>query len=159
MSQSLSLKQQIAKWVALGGGSGLFPVAPGTAGTLAAIPLYWALIQLPMWGYVLGVVLTIFIGIWACQVYSDVLGVHDHGSIVWDEVAGYLLTMAVVPFDWMLVLAGFFLFRLFDIWKPWPIRRLDKNVEGGFGIMLDDIVAGIYAAACLFWLSPYILSF
>ncbi|HIP80964.1 MAG TPA: phosphatidylglycerophosphatase A, partial [Leucothrix mucor] len=84
-----------------------------------------------------------------CGKSSDILGVHDHSGIVWDEFAGYFITMIAAPTGWFWVLLGFALFRLFDIWKPWPISVLDKKVHGGFGIMVDDILAGVFALGCL----------
>ena len=136
-------------FLSLGFGSGLSPYAPGTAGTLAAIPLFWFMAPLPLPAY-LGVIGVLFlIGIYLCQVTTDRLGAHDHSAIVWDEVVGYLLTMTAIPFDWRCVLAGFFLFRLFDVWKPWPVRALDRSVGGGLGIMLDDVGAAVYAALSL----------
>ena len=136
-------------FLSLGFGSGLSPYAPGTAGTLAAIPLFWFMSTLPLAVYLAVVGVLFLIGIYLCQVTTDRLGAHDHSAIVWDEVVGYLLTMTAIPFDWRWVLAGFFLFRLFDVWKPWPVRALDRSVEGGLGIMLDDIGAAIYAALSL----------
>jgi phosphatidylglycerophosphatase A len=134
-------------FLAFGLGSGLSRFAPGTFGTLLAIALYLPLSQLPAWLYA-GCVLGAFaFGIWLCQSVSDDLGVHDHGGIVWDEFVGYWITMFLVPVSWVWVLAGFALFRLLDIWKPWPIRWIDRHVQGGLGIMLDDVVAG--AAACI----------
>jgi phosphatidylglycerophosphatase A len=98
----------------------------------------------------LGIVVLLFIvGIYLCQQTTDKLGSHDHSAIVWDEVVGYLLTMTAVPFDWRWAILGFFLFRLFDVWKPWPVRHLDRRVGGGFGIMLDDVGAAVYAALSL----------
>jgi phosphatidylglycerophosphatase A len=136
-------------FLSLGFGSGLSPYAPGTAGTLVAIPLFWLMAPLPLLVY-LGVIAVLFvIGIYRCQLTTERLGAHDHSAIVWDEVVGYLLTMTAVPFDWRWVIAGFFLFRLFDVWKPWPVRVLDRSVTGGFGIMLDDVGAAIYAALSL----------
>ena len=132
-------------FLAFGFGSGLSPFAPGTAGTLAAIPLYLLLVQLSFWGYVAVLLVMSLVGIWICGESSRRLGVHDHGGIVWDEFAGYLLTMLAAPAGWLWIVVGFFLFRLFDIWKPWPIRVVDREVSGGFGIMFDDILAGIYA--------------
>ncbi|WGZ96306.1 MAG: phosphatidylglycerophosphatase A [Candidatus Thiothrix putei] len=132
-------------FLAFGFGSGLSPVAPGTAGTLAAIPLYLLLVQLPLWSYVLVLLLISVAGIWICGESSRRLGVHDHGGIVWDEFAGFLLTMLAAPGGWVWIVVGFALFRLFDIWKPWPVRVADRQVVGGLGIMLDDILAGIYA--------------
>ena len=78
------------------------------------------------------------------------LGVHDHGAIVWDEMVGFWVTMVLMPPDWLWIVAGFMLFRFFDIWKPWPIYWLDRRIKGGFGVMVDDLVAGIYAALCLY---------
>ncbi len=145
----------IAKWISLGFGSGKMPFAPGTFGTLVAVPIYLLLSKLPLMQYALVTLLLLIIGIWAAQKYSEFLGVHDHGSIVWDEVIGYLITMMLVPAEWLWIVLGFVLFRLFDIWKPWPINLLDKHVHGGFGIMIDDVLAGIYAAICLYLIYRY----
>lgn len=136
-------------FLAFGFGSGLSPVAPGTAGTLAAIPLYLLLAQWPLWGYVLATLVISVAGIWICGESSRLLGVHDYSGIVWDEFAGFLLTMLAAPVGWGWIVAGFCLFRLFDVWKPWPVRVADRNIHGGLGIMLDDILAGIYAFLCL----------
>jgi len=136
-------------FLAFGFGSGLAPVAPGTFGTLMAIPLYLLMSQLSLIPYIVLVALVCFLGIWICDKSSELLGVHDHGGIVWDEFAGFFITMIAAPKGWLWILIGFALFRLFDIWKPWPISLLDKKVEGGLGIMVDDIVAGIYALICL----------
>lgn len=132
-------------FLAFGFGSGLSPKAPGTMGTLAAIPLYLLLMDLPLWAYLLVVLVISVTGIWICGESSRRLGVHDHGGIVWDEFAGFLLTMTAAPQGWVWIVAGFTLFRLFDIWKPWPIRIIDRQVHGGLGIMLDDLLAGMYA--------------
>ena len=135
--------------VALGFGSGLFPVAPGTAGTLAAIPLYLLLQDLPESVYLAVVMVLLLGGILVCAYTAERLGVHDHPAIVWNEVVGYLITMTAVPAGWMWVVAGFILFRLFDILKPWPISWFDRRVHGGTGIMLDDVIAGVFAAVVL----------
>ena len=132
-------------FLAFGFGSGLSPKAPGTMGTLAAIPLYLLLMNLPLTGYLLAVLLISVAGVWICGESSRRLGVHDHGGIVWDEFAGLLLTMTAAPQGWAWIVLGFALFRLFDIWKPWPVRVADRQLHGGLGIMLDDILAGIYA--------------
>lgn len=132
--------------LAFGFGSGCSPKAPGTAGTLMAVPLCLALSVLPATYYLMVVVLAFVAGIWICDRTAKTLGVHDHGGIVWDEFVGFWITMFLLPISWISVLLGFVLFRLFDIWKPWPIGWLDRKVSGGFGIMLDDVVAGIYAA-------------
>jgi phosphatidylglycerophosphatase A len=136
-------------FVALGFGSGLAPVAPGTAGTLAAVPLYLLLQDLPLAVYLAVVAAMLFGGVPVCGYTAGRLGVHDHPAIVWDEVVGYLVTMIAAPAGWQWVVAGFALFRLFDILKPWPIRWFDRQVHGGAGIMLDDVIAGVFAAAVL----------
>jgi len=131
--------------LAFGLGSGAAPKAPGTFGTLAAIPLYWLLQPLAPINYLLVTVVLFFVGIWLCDKTSRDLGVHDHGGIVWDEWVGFLITMWLAPTGWGWLLLGFLLFRVFDILKPWPIGWLDKKVAGGLGIMLDDVLAGIFA--------------
>ncbi len=136
-------------FLAFGFGSGLLPKAPGTWGTLIAIPIWFLLAQLSLEYYLLVTVLLSFLGVWLCGVSSKKLGVHDHGGIVWDEICGYLVTMIALPVTWYWALAGFILFRFFDIVKPWPIKILDKKVKGGFGIMIDDIIAGGLAAVIL----------
>ncbi|MDV2470190.1 phosphatidylglycerophosphatase A [Acinetobacter chinensis] len=137
----------------VGFGSGLAPKAPGTFGSA------FALLFIPLWlasGFKLSVLLMIlmsFSGIYICDRTAKVMGVHDDGRIVWDEFAGQSITFLPLIYmgimNWMWVLVGFILFRLFDIWKPWPIRVADQQVGGGFGIMLDDIIAGIWAALCI----------
>jgi phosphatidylglycerophosphatase A len=136
--------------LAFGFGSGLAPRAPGTAGTLAAVPLYLVLSQFPPGVYLAMVAVVCGAGVWICQRASQRLGVHDHPGIVWDEFAGFLVTMIPAPLSWWSTLAGFVLFRLFDIWKPWPISWADRRCKGGLGIMLDDLLAGALAAAVLY---------
>ena len=135
--------------LAFGLGSGAFPKAPGTAGTLAAVPLYLLMQPLSAGLYLLLVVLLFLLGIWLCERTSRDLGVHDHGGIVWDEWVGLLVTLWLAPVGWIWLCAGFLLFRFFDIVKPWPIGWLDRRVEGGLGIMLDDLVAGLFGFAVL----------
>ena len=135
--------------LSFGLGGGLSPYAPGTLGTLLAIPLYLLMAQLSLLPYLLITLVMLLAGIWMCAVTARNLGVHDHSGIVWDEVVGYLITMTLAPPGWLWVVIGFALFRLFDIWKPWPIRWADRKVHGGFGIMLDDVLAAIYAGGCL----------
>ena len=137
-------------FLAFGFGSGLLPRAPGTAGTLAAVPLYLWFSNYPLTTYLLLTLVVSISGIWICRKASDRLGMHDHPGIVWDEFAGYLITMLPALSSWIWVLPGFLLFRLFDIWKPWPITWVDKKVTGGLGIMLDDILAGCLAAVVLY---------
>ena len=136
--------------LAFGFGSGLSKYAPGTMGTLAAVPLYLLSIKTGS-AVFLGITLFICVlGVWICSVAAKRLGVHDFSGIVWDEVAGYFVTMSFVSFSWPAVCLGFVLFRFFDIVKPWPIRWLDRYISGGMGIMLDDIVAGVVAGGILF---------
>lgn len=142
--------------LSLGFGSGLAPKAPGTAGTLVAVLLYLPLQSLSLPVYLLVVVAMALAGIWLCGQTARALGVQDHPAIVWDEFAGYLLTMTAAPAGWAWMVAGFLLFRLFDIWKPWPIRWLDKNLKGGAGVMADDLLAGLFSLT-LIQITAYIL--
>lgn len=135
--------------LSLGFGSGLSPRAPGTCGTLVAIPPYLLLVQLPPVWYLAAIVITFAIGVFLCDYTSKALNVHDHPGIVWDELVGFWVTMVAVPVGWPWILAGFVLFRLFDIVKPWPVKIADQKLTGGFGIMLDDLLAGLYALICL----------
>jgi phosphatidylglycerophosphatase A len=139
-----------AGWMACGFGSGLAPVAQGTFGSLAAI-IPWLLLRLlPMQLYVFAVVVAFAVGVWACGIAGRALGVDDHRSIVWDEFVGmWIALIPAVAEGWWSVVIGFALFRLFDVWKPWPIRLLDRHVKGGVGVMLDDVVAGVFAAIVL----------
>ncbi|WP_455206529.1 phosphatidylglycerophosphatase A family protein [Kaarinaea lacus] len=136
-------------WLAIGLGSGLAPKAPGTVGTLVAIPLYLLLSGLWLWQYVAVVIAGFLIGIWICGTAARQLGVHDDPSIVWDEIIGYLITMIAAPSGWLWIGVGFVLFRIFDIVKPWPICVIDQRMSGGLGIMFDDVLAGIYALVAL----------
>jgi len=135
--------------LAFGFGSGLAPKAPGTFGTLACVPLYWLLSDLSLIYYLLACFSVAFVGVYICGYTAKVLKTHDHPGIVWDEFAGFLITMIGVGFSAQNVLLGFVLFRIFDILKPWPINWLDSKVSGGLGIMLDDIVAGIFSMLAL----------
>ena len=141
---------------AFGFGSGLSPWAPGTFGTLIAIPIVLFVMQFGFAVHLAFAVLAAIFGIYVCGESAKRLGVHDHPGIVWDEITGFAVTMLTVPLaagsgapelHW--VVAGFALFRLLDIWKPWPIREADHSLSGGLGIMLDDVIAGIFAAAIL----------
>ncbi|MCQ8104611.1 phosphatidylglycerophosphatase A [Methylomonas sp. SURF-2] len=136
-------------FLAFGFGSGLSGKMPGTFGTLAAVPLYLLLLQGPGWLYLFATLAGIVGGVYICDKAAQKLQVHDYGGIVWDEIAGFLITMCWLPFSWQTLLAGFALFRLFDIVKPWPIGWLDRHVQGGMGIMLDDVAAGLLAALVL----------
>ena len=136
-------------FLAFGLGSGLSPRAPGTAGTALGLLLALPLLGLPpmlAWAVVIA---TFFIGIPICDRASKQLGVHDHGGIVWDEFVGLWMVVLTVPFQPGWWLAAFVAFRFFDIAKPWPIGWLDRRASGGFGIMIDDGVAALYAIAAL----------
>jgi len=144
----MNLKQPV-HLLALGFGTGLAPVAPGTAGTLLAVLPAWLSADWP-WIARAGIVAAAFgAGIWICGESARRLHVHDHPAIVWDEIVGFLAVCLVVPADVFWFAAAFALFRFFDIVKPWPIRDLDHSLGGGIGIMLDDLVAAGYGAACL----------
>ncbi|MDQ1363718.1 MAG: phosphatidylglycerophosphatase [Pseudomonadota bacterium] len=136
-------------FLALGFGTGLMPKAPGTFGTLAAIPVYYAISNFSTGLYVSVVLFVSLAGIAICDYTSKQLRVHDHPGIVFDEISGYLLTMIAVPSGIWWMMAGFVAFRIFDILKPWPISWLDKHVHGGLGIMLDDLLAGVMACLVL----------
>ncbi|WP_107851453.1 phosphatidylglycerophosphatase A [Oceanimonas marisflavi] len=135
--------------LALGFGSGLSPVMPGTMGTLAAVPLYLLMAGLPLWLYVALLIVGFVAGIKICNAATTAIGRHDHGAIVWDEFIGFGVTMLAAPAGWKWIAIGFVLFRFFDMVKPWPISWFDRRVHGGFGIMLDDLIAGLFALACL----------
>jgi len=135
--------------LAFGFGAGLVRLAPGTMGTLAAIPFTFALRGLGGPWFWLLLLLLFLLGVVVCGQISRKMGVHDHGGIVWDEMVGYWLAVAFVPLQWHWLLAGFLLFRFFDIFKPWPIRQIDRKIGGGFGIMIDDVVAAVFTMAVL----------
>jgi phosphatidylglycerophosphatase A len=152
MSERISSKTVFTHpihFLAFGFGSGLSPKAPGTVGTVVAVVIYFLFSQLPLSAYLFMLLITFTAGIFLCDRSSKLLGVHDHGGIVWDEFVGYWITMLLAPSGWVWIAIGFFLFRLFDILKPFPINILDKHVHGGLGIMLDDVLAGSFACICL----------
>lgn len=128
-------------------GTGFSPVASGTVGTLGAIPFYLALAGLPLPLYLLTTAAFTLFACWTAGQAEQIFGEHDSGKIVIDEVAGYLVTMAGVPLTWQGVAAGFFLFRLFDVTKPQPARWFDRSVQNGYGVVMDDVVAGVYSCA------------
>ena len=144
-----------AHFLAFGFGSGLFPRAPGTAGTLVAAPLAFLARDFQLNVFLALTAMLFVAGVWLCGRTADDLGVHDHSGIVWDEIVGYLVAVAWVPREGLWLVAGFVLFRLFDIWKPWPISTLDRRVKGGLGIMLDDLLAGLAAAGVLYILQAF----
>ncbi|MCM2326266.1 MAG: phosphatidylglycerophosphatase A [Lysobacter sp.] len=134
-----------AHFIALGFGAGLAPRAPGTAGTLAALAMYWLLaLVLPPLAIAFLAVPLFFVGVWACGVAGRNLGVEDHGAFVWDEIVAFLPLAALASASIWLQALAFALFRLFDIWKPFPIRQFEARVKGGLGVMLDDLLAACY---------------
>ena len=139
-----------AHWIALSGGAGLVPKAPGTVGALVGIPIGLALAAAGPGVALVLVVLAGLVGIWACGATARAAGVHDHQAIVFDETWAMAAVIAFAPAGLAAVLVGFVAFRLFDIAKPWPIGWADGHVDGGLGIMLDDGLAALYALACLF---------
>ena len=135
--------------IALGFGAGLFPWAPGTAGTLVAIPLWWLVAGLePLLLFTL-IAWLYGIGVWACGVTGRNLGVADHGAMCWDEVVAFLLVLSLIPADPWWQAAAFLLFRVFDVVKPPPIRQLEMRFKGGFGVMFDDLLAAGYTLLVL----------
>ncbi|MCJ8314758.1 MAG: phosphatidylglycerophosphatase A [Saccharospirillaceae bacterium] len=153
-------KNHWVHFLAFGLGSGAAKKAPGTCGTLAAIPFFIIMSFLPLNVYIGVVVLSFILGVYLCDRASKDMGVHDHGGIVWDEFVGFWITMLPYPFlaisadismahSALYIFLGFVFFRFFDILKPWPIKWLDQKVHGGFGIMIDDVLAGIFAFAWL----------
>lgn len=148
-SASAILKKP-AVLLACGLGSGLMPKAPGTFGTLAAIPLYLVMQPLGLLNYLLLTAAFFVLGIWLCHQAIKVFERDDPSEVVWDEVVGFLITMIAAPAGWQWLLLGFVLFRIFDIWKPWPVSLADQKLHGGLGIMLDDVIAGVYAMLILF---------
>ncbi|GLQ47685.1 phosphatidylglycerophosphatase A [Dyella lipolytica] len=149
-TQRRALLASPAGWLACGFGSGLAPVAQGTFGSLAAILPWLLLRQLSLPFNMLVIVIGFAIGVWACDIAGRALGVDDHRSLVWDEFVGqWIALLPALLAPWWAVIAGFALFRLFDVWKPWPIRWLDRHLKGGLGVMVDDVVAGVFAAVVL----------
>jgi phosphatidylglycerophosphatase A len=137
-------------FIAFGLGSGAMPIAPGTFGTLMAIPFYWLISSWPLWAYLLFVLIFCIFSMWLCERISRETHTQDHQGMCIDEFAGFFITMIHAPSSgWIWILIGFLLFRLFDIWKPWPIGWLDAKVHGGFGMVLDDMVAGLFAFCIL----------
>jgi phosphatidylglycerophosphatase A len=145
-----------ACFVAYGFGAGLAPKAPGTFGTLVALPIYWLIQNWSLTAYVALILVMFIAGIWLCQKASDWLKQDDASGIVWDEIVGYLVAMTLAPSGWQWMLVGFVLFRFFDILKPWPVSLADRKLHGGLGVMLDDVVAGLYAAIFLLIITHFL---
>jgi phosphatidylglycerophosphatase A len=146
-----------AHLIAFGFGAGLMPKAPGTWGTLVAIPFYFLTHHLGGFAAVLACAMAIFcLGIWAAGVTGVALGISDHGGIVIDEIAAFVLVLAFTPAGWLWLVCAFALFRLFDIIKPWPISYFDRTLKGGFGVMFDDFLAAVGAIAILILLRNFL---
>lgn len=144
-----SVWEKPSHFIAFGFGSGAMPFAPGTFGTLMAIPFYLAIQSLSPTLYLLLVVVITLASMWLCDRITKEIGIHDHSGMCLDEIVGYLVTMYGAPHGLIWIIWGFLLFRLFDIWKPWPIRYIDEQVKGGVGIILDDVLAGVYSLIIL----------
>lgn len=140
-------------FIACGFGTGAIPIMPGTFGSIIGVLLYLMLATLPLWAYLLITVALLGMGVYLCQRTGRDFGVADHPALVWDEIASFPLVLIAIAPSWYYVLAGFILFRIFDISKPWPISWFDQHVHGGFGVMLDDVLA-----ALLSWLVLYIIT-
>ena len=149
--------------ISMGFGSGLSTFAPGTVGTLAAIPLYLIAAHYLPWSvsepfnFLVLVTIMLVLGSVCAHYTGKALGVTDHGAIVWDEVVGYFVTMFALPYEsislfelWVWIIVGFFAFRFFDIFKPWPASWVDKNIKNGFGVMFDDVIAGVFSGVVIF---------
>ena len=139
------LLQHPAHFFGLGFGSGLAPKAPGTFGTLIGYPLFWLISAFALSTQLIIISTLFVIGIYFCDVTGKALGVSDHGGIVWDEIVAMMLVLTFTPNQWQWWLVAFLLFRLFDIWKPFPISHFDAKLKNGFGVMFDDLLAAIYA--------------
>ena len=137
----------------LGFGSGLAPRAPGTFGTIVGLPLFWLISSYSL-SVKLAIIAALFVlGIYCCDKTGKALGVADHGAIVWDEIVAMMLVLVFAPLTWLGWLVALCLFRLFDIWKPFPIHYFDAKLKNGFGVMFDDLLAAIYAIICLLLLA------
>lgn len=134
---------------ATNGGLGYAPFASGTVGTLLGLPLFYWLDALPPRSFLLVWLVVFLLALWSATAAGKIFRVCDDGRIVIDELIGYLTTVALLPFSWPTALLGFLLFRFFDIVKPWPACWFDRQVKNGFGVVMDDVIAGIYAALCL----------
>ena len=148
-----------AFFIAFGGGAGLSPVAPGTVGTLVAFPLFWLINQnLDPIKFLLLIDVMFIAGIWCCSITGKILGIYDHGGIVWDEIVAFLLVLFFTPDNLVWQAFAFLLFRLFDIFKPQPIRYYDKKLRNGFGVMFDDLLAAFFTLLCLAAWKAFVLT-
>lgn len=149
MRKRAALLKHPTHLLSLGFGTGLAPFAPGTWGTLVGIPFVLILSQFALPIYLGALALCFLVGIYLCGQTGQVLGVHDDPAIVWDEIVGFGIAMIAVPVQWQTLVLAFLLFRFFDIRKPWPIRNIDRATKGGFGVMLDDALAGAFTLVIL----------
>ncbi len=152
MKADVPIRLLLDPWhfLALGCGSGLIWPAPGTWGSVLALIFWWALLaNLSLIFYLAVLVLSAGLGVWLCGRTAKALDTEDHPAIVWDEFVGLWVTCLLLPDGWYWAILAFFVFRLLDIFKPWPIRPIDKSVKGGLGIMLDDLIAGVIGLALI----------
>ncbi len=145
--------QKPLHFIAFGFGSGALPIAPGTFGTLVAVPFYLALRAFPVSIYIFLVILIALASMWICERVSKEIKIDDHQGMCLDEIVGFLVTMIGAPHNFIWIIVGFLLFRFFDIFKPWPINYIDTHVHGGIGMILDDVCAGIFSLIILKFLS------
>lgn len=150
-----SIWQNPIHFIACGFGVGTIPIMPGTFGTLVGVAVYLIIQPLPLWAYLVITAILVLAGIYLCGKVNRDMDTDDHPAAVWDEIATFPIVMIAVPLTWYYVVLGFVLFRIFDIWKPWPIRWIDKNIHGGIGVMLDDVVAALAAWIIVFLISWY----
>jgi phosphatidylglycerophosphatase A len=148
-----SIWRDPVQFIAFGFGSGASPYMPGTVGTLAAVPFYLLLQPLSINTYLLTLMVLTLISFWLCHRAGKAVGETDHSGIVLDEFIGYFITMTAAPAGGVWLLLGFILFRFFDIYKPWPIHYIDNHMPGGIGVVLDDVVAGVFAGVLLYALT------
>lgn len=151
-----SAMNNIYKFLATGLGLGYIPFAPGTFGTLLGVLMFYLLNGLPLIHYILFLAVFIVFASWVSGIAQGIFADKDPQKVVIDEVAGYLVTMTGCAWDWKLAVAGFVLFRIFDIWKPFPIRAVEKKLSTGFGIVIDDVLAGVYAGVVLYFVTRYL---
>ena len=138
------MNRKLILFFATGAGVGFLPGMPGTYGTAVAVLLYAAVEHLPAWHFFLFTITFSLFSVWVAGFAENIFAQHDSQKIVIDEIAGYLVTMLFIPFAWKYAIAGFILFRLFDILKPWPIRLIDQKWKGGWGVVGDDLLAGVF---------------
>lgn len=139
-------------YVACGFGIGTLPWMPGTFGTIFGVVVYLLIVKISLIQYLLVTLFLVLVGIYLCGKVNRDFGTHDHPAAVWDEIASFPIVMIAIPPRWYFIVTGFIVFRIFDIWKPWPIRWLDKHIHGGMGVMLDDVVAAFFS-----WIILYVI--